>query len=73
MTPPTQDNLQNLNENMTAKDLLKDECAIITGATDGIGKAISIACSSHGVRLLLLAKNGNKLNSLLEELSQLSE
>lgn len=71
--PPTQNNLQNLNEYLTTKDLLKDKYVTITGATDGIGKAISIACASHGARLLLLAKNENKLNSLLRELSQLSD
>lgn len=66
-------NIHKLNEYSPHKDLLKDKFIVVTGATDGIGKAISIACAIHGAKLLLLARNENKQNALLEELSKLSK
>lgn len=66
-------NIHKLNEYSPHKDLLKDKFIVVTGATDGIGKAISIACAMHGAKLLLLARNESKQNALLEELSKLSK
>ena len=66
-------NIHKLNEYSPHKDLLKDKFIVVTGATDGIGRAISSACAVHGAKLLLLARNEGKLNALLEELSKLSK
>jgi len=70
---PTHKNLQNISDYLPHKDLLKNKSIVITGATGGIGKAVSLSCAAHGARLLLLVKNEKKLNSLLEELAQLSK
>lgn len=66
-------NIHKLNEYSPHKDLLKDKFIVVTGATDGIGKAISITCAMHGAKLLLLARSESKLNALLEKLSKLSK
>ena len=63
-----QSDLPDLNEYRPHKNLLKNRFVVITGATDGIGKAISLACAAHGARLLLLAKSRDKLDDLLQSL-----
>ncbi len=45
---------------------------VITGATDGIGKALAIACAKNGAQLLLIAKDEHKLSALINELKQIS-
>ncbi len=70
---PSQNLLQNLGDYQPHKDLLKDKFVAITGATDGIGKALAIACAKYGAKILALGKNENKLNALLQELSKLSK
>lgn len=69
---PLHKNIQNLNDYQPRKNLLQDKLVAITGATDGIGKALSRSCAEHGAQLLLLAKNQEKLNSLIQELSKQS-
>ncbi len=61
---------KDLKNYLPRKDLLKNRFVVVTGATDGIGKAISLACAAYGAKLLLLARNEKKLNSLLQALSQ---
>ena len=70
---PTPQNIQDLNEYLPPKDLLKDKLVVVTGTTSGIGKAMSLSCATHGARLLLLAKNEKKLDALLQELSEHSK
>ncbi len=67
---PTQKSLQCLSDYSPRKELLKDKFIVITGATDGIGKEISLSCAARGARLLLLARNERNLDSLLRELPQ---
>ena len=62
-----------LNDYTASKDLLDNRFILITGATSGIGKTLALACAAHGARLLVPAKSAKKVNSLLEELSQLSD
>ncbi len=45
---------------------------VITGATDGIGRALALSCAQYGAKILLISKNEKKLSSLIEELSQFS-
>ena len=41
----------------------------ITGASDGIGKAISCALAKRGFKIILISRNKQKLESLVSELS----
>jgi NAD(P)-dependent dehydrogenase (short-subunit alcohol dehydrogenase family) len=47
---------------------LKDKTAIVTGASGGIGRAVSLKLADEGTRLVLVARNPDKLNSLKEEI-----
>ena len=40
---------------------LKDQVAIVTGASQGLGKAIAIALASNGAKVVCLARNAAKL------------
>lgn len=65
--------LTDLNTYKPGEDLLSNKFIIITGATDGIGKALAKSCAQLGSELLLIAKNKKKLSSLIEELAQFSD
>jgi NAD(P)-dependent dehydrogenase (short-subunit alcohol dehydrogenase family) len=52
----------------TMNKLLKDQFAVITGGSDGIGKAIATLFATHGARLWLIGRNANKLLQVQEEL-----
>ena len=65
---PLHKNIQNLDDYKPRKDLLQDKFVVITGATDGIGRALSLSCAEYGAQLLLLAKNREKLDLLIQEL-----
>lgn len=65
-------NYQEILRYQPEKEFLSDAFIVITGATDGIGKAITIACAKYGAQLLLLSKNQQHLNSLIEELAAIS-
>jgi short-subunit dehydrogenase len=45
----------------------KNRVVIVTGASSGIGKALSIQLASEGASLSLAARNTERLNSLVEE------
>ena len=46
---------------------IKGKVAIITGASSGIGKAISYKLASSGYMLALVARTGEKLDSVKKE------
>jgi 3-oxoacyl-[acyl-carrier protein] reductase len=47
---------------------LKDKVALVTGASQGIGRATAIALSSAGARLAVAARNTEKLETLVQQL-----
>jgi 3-oxoacyl-[acyl-carrier protein] reductase len=52
---------------------LKGKTALVCGSTQGIGKAIAIQLAECGANIILLARNEDKLKSVLNELSQNTE
>ncbi len=51
-------------------DLLKDRNILVTGATGGFGKAISLALAQHGATVILLARNLRMVEALYDEIEQ---
>jgi dehydrogenase/reductase SDR family member 7B len=49
---------------------MKDKVIIITGASSGIGKALAFECAKRGGKLILCARNEEKLNETGEELNK---
>ena len=48
---------------------LQDKIVVITGASSGIGEALARELTGRGCRLGLIARRGDRLNSLANELS----
>ena len=49
-------------------DELKGKIAIVTGASQGIGRAISLVLSNKGINLIIASRNHEKLLSVQEEI-----
>ncbi len=47
---------------------LRDQIALVTGASGAIGKAIAEALADHGARLILVGRDADKLHALAEDL-----
>lgn len=52
---------------------LQDKVVVITGASEGIGRALALALAQSGARLVLSARNEARLGSLADEIAQLSD
>jgi len=50
------------------QDLLKDRAILVTGAGDGIGRAVAKDLANHGATLILLGKTIPKLESVYDEI-----
>ena len=48
------------------KDLLKNKVILVTGAGDGIGKAVAIAYAAHGATVILLGRTISKLEQVYD-------
>jgi NAD(P)-dependent dehydrogenase (short-subunit alcohol dehydrogenase family) len=48
------------------RDLLHDRVALITGASDGIGRAVALAAATHGARVILHGRNVRKLEAVYD-------
>ncbi|MDP4267368.1 MAG: SDR family oxidoreductase [Bacteroidota bacterium] len=51
---------------------MKDKVIIITGASSGIGKALATECYKRGAKVVLAARNEEKLNELKKQLADQS-
>lgn len=51
-----------------APDLLADRVILITGASDGIGKALARRCAELGARVILHGRNQKKLEAVYDEI-----
>ena len=51
-------------------NLLKDKVVLVTGASDGIGKASAIAYAKHGATVVLLGRSVPKLEAVYDEIEQ---
>jgi NAD(P)-dependent dehydrogenase (short-subunit alcohol dehydrogenase family) len=51
-----------------SKDLLKDRIILVTGAGDGIGRAVSKGLAAHGATVVLLGKTIKKLEAIYDEI-----
>ena len=49
-----------------AADALKDRVILITGAGDGIGKAVALGCAKHGATVILLGRQQKKLEAVYD-------
>ncbi len=47
---------------------LKDQVAVVTGASQGLGKAVAIALASNGAKVVCLARNADKLATTVAEI-----
>ena len=47
-------------------NLLSDRVVLITGASDGIGKAVAQAAAAHGALVLLHGRNVRKLEAVYD-------
>ena len=51
-------------------DLLAERVILVTGATGGFGKAVSLALAAHGATVVLLARNLRLVEALYDEIEQ---
>ncbi len=54
-------------------DLLEGRNILVTGASDGIGRALAIHAAGHGARVILHGRNASKLESVYDEIEALEE
>ncbi len=49
-----------------APDLLRGRTVLVTGAGDGIGRAAALSYAAHGATVVLLGRNGSKLEAVYD-------
>ncbi|MDO4426778.1 MAG: YciK family oxidoreductase [Moraxella sp.] len=64
----THDDIRNFTP---TPDCLKDKIILVTGAGEGIGRAVALAYAKHGATVLLLGRTQEKLESLYDEIEAL--
>jgi NAD(P)-dependent dehydrogenase (short-subunit alcohol dehydrogenase family) len=51
--------------------LLRDRAILITGASSGLGRALSLECAKAGASVILCGRNPGKLNAVYDEIERL--
>lgn len=64
------DNFNQFRDFVAPSNLLKNKNIVITGAGDGIGKAVSIACAKAGATVVLAGKTQSKLEAVYDLIEQ---
>lgn len=59
---------ENMRGYAPPKDILKDRVILVTGAGDGIGRAVAKAAAAHGGTVVLLGKTVKKLENVYDEI-----
>ncbi len=49
-------------------DLLRERVILVTGASDGIGKAVALAAAAHGATVILHGRNVRKLEAVYDSI-----
>ena len=57
------------NDYTAPNHVLAERVILVTGAGDGIGKAVSLACAAHGATLILLGRTVAKLESVYDAIT----
>ena len=63
----------NPKEYKSRPDLLKDRIILVTGASDGIGRALALECASLGAQVILHGRNTAKLEAIYDEIEGLAQ
>jgi NAD(P)-dependent dehydrogenase (short-subunit alcohol dehydrogenase family) len=56
-----------------AEDILKDRFIMVTGASDGIGKALAVHIAGLGAQVVLHGRNTKKLESVYDQITKLQD
>ena len=64
---------QDHREYRYAQDLLRDRVILITGASDGIGRALAIKAAALGAQVILHGRNVKKLESVYDEITSFED
>ena len=54
-----------------ADDVLAGRLIMVTGATDGIGRALALHLAGHGARVIIHGRNAGKLEALHDEIESI--
>jgi NAD(P)-dependent dehydrogenase (short-subunit alcohol dehydrogenase family) len=56
-----------------SEDILKDRIVMVTGASDGIGKALAVHIAGLGAQVVLHGRNTKKLESVYDQITKLQD